>query len=349
MRFSNFLFPESRTPEQDAAVIDETLAEAKLCDELGMDVLWLAEHHFDGNCAYVDPVSFAAAIAATTRQIKIGFAVAQVSLHHPIRLAEQIALLDNISHGRMIVGLGRGTAHNIYDYLGYDIDPAEAQERLIEAEEIMLKAWTTENFEHQGKYWNIRLPLLRPRPYTKPHPYIIRASSGEESMLELAREGRPFLMNVQSNATTAERLAHYRSAMHEAGFDAASVQRCVDESWIWRNIFVAETDAEAERLALPAFEAQAEHRARMRKRILAEQGLQMHNESKPASRNRAADALIFGSPATVVEKIAAIDEIGIGGVIMGFRLGPMTHEAATQSLRLFMTEVAPKFATPAAT
>ena len=349
MRFSNFLFPESRTPEQDAAVIDETLAEAKLCDELGMDVLWLAEHHFDGNCAYVDPVSFAAAIAATTRQIKIGFAVAQVSLHHPIRLAEQIALLDNISHGRMIVGLGRGTAHNIYDYLGYDIDPAEAQERLIEAEEIMLKAWTTENFEHQGKYWNIRLPLLRPRPYTKPHPYIIRASSGEESMLELAREGRPFLMNVQSNATTAERLAHYRSAMHEAGFEEASIRRCVDESWIWRNIFVAETDAEAERIALPAFEAQAEHRARMRKRILAEQGLQMHNESKPASRNRAADALIFGSPATVVEKFAALDEIGIGGVIMGFRLGPMTHEAATQSLRLFMAEVAPKFATPVAT
>ncbi len=349
MRFSNFLFPESRTPEQDAAVIDETLAEAKLCDELGMDVLWLAEHHFDGNCAYVDPVSFAAAIAATTRQIKIGFAVAQVSLHHPIRLAEQIALLDNISHGRMIVGLGRGTAHNIYDYLGYDIDPAEAQERLIEAEEIMLKAWTTENFEHQGKYWNIRLPLLRPRPYTKPHPYIIRASSGEESMLELAREGRPFLMNVQSNATTAERLAHYRSAMHEAGFEEASIRRCVDESWIWRNIFVAETDAEAERIALPAFEAQAEHRARMRKRILAEQSLQMHNERKPASRNRAADALIFGSPATVVEKFSALDEIGIGGVIMGFRLGPMTHEAATQSLRLFMAEVAPKFATPVAT
>ena len=61
MKFSNFLFPQSEIPEKDGQVIDETLAEARLCDELGMEALWLAEHHFDGNCAYVDPVNFAAA------------------------------------------------------------------------------------------------------------------------------------------------------------------------------------------------------------------------------------------------------------------------------------------------
>ena len=63
MKFSNFLFPMADTPEDDERIIDETLAEAKLCDDLGMEALWLAEHHFDGNCAYVDPVSFAAALA----------------------------------------------------------------------------------------------------------------------------------------------------------------------------------------------------------------------------------------------------------------------------------------------
>ena len=86
----------------------KTLREARLCDELGMDMLWLAEHHFDGICAYVDPVSFAAAIAASTRRIRIGFAVAQMSLHHPIRMAEQMSLIDNISKGRLLIGLGRG-------------------------------------------------------------------------------------------------------------------------------------------------------------------------------------------------------------------------------------------------
>ena len=162
MKFSNFLFPQAETPEKDEQVIDETLAEAKLCDELGMETLWLAEHHFDGNCAYVDPVSFAAALAVATKQIKIGFAVAQMSLHHPIRMAEQMAMVDNLSKGRLIVGLGRGTAHNIYDYRGFGIDPAEAQERLIEAEEIMIKSWTTKNYEHHGKYWDLWLPILRP-------------------------------------------------------------------------------------------------------------------------------------------------------------------------------------------
>src|SRR5580692_5328145 len=97
MRVSNFLFPQSTTADDDARVIDETLREALLTDQLGFDVIWLAEHHFDGICAYVDPVSFAAALATATSRIKIGFAVAQVSLHHPIRLAEQISLLDNIT------------------------------------------------------------------------------------------------------------------------------------------------------------------------------------------------------------------------------------------------------------
>ncbi|MSO77326.1 MAG: LLM class flavin-dependent oxidoreductase [Alphaproteobacteria bacterium] len=344
MRFSNFLFPESRVPDEDGRVIDEALAEAQLSDALGMDVVWLAEHHFDGNCAYVDPVTFAAAIAASTRRIKIGFAVAQMSLHHPIRLAEQMALVDNLSHGRLIVGLGRGTAYNIYEYLGYGIDPAEAQARLIEAEEIIVKAWTTENYEHRGKFWQLRLPLLRPRPYTKPHPQMIRACSGEASIVEMGHAGRPFLMNVQSNAITAERVGRYRAAMREAGHDEAAIRRNLAASWGWRNIVVAESDAEARRVGVPAFEAMSTHRAAMRQRVLAEQGLTLEKRgTAPPARVLAEHSLICGSPASVIEQIAQIDETGIGGLILAFRLGPMASDVARRSLSLFMTEVAPAF------
>ena len=97
MKFSNFLFPESRDPNRDGVVIDETLREARLADDLGVDTIWLAEHHFDGVCAYVDPVSFAASLATATRRAKIGFAVIQTSLHHPVRLAEQLSLLDPLN------------------------------------------------------------------------------------------------------------------------------------------------------------------------------------------------------------------------------------------------------------
>jgi len=343
MRFGNFLFPAAMEPSQDHQVIAETLKEAQLCDELGMDMVWLAEHHFDGICAYVDPVTFAAALATATRRIRLGFAVAQTSLHHPIRLAEQIALIDNVSQGRLVVGLGRGTAYNIYDYLGYGIDPAEAHDRLIEAEEIMIRAWTTENFEHRGRFWTLRLPLLRPRPYTTPHPYLIRACSGEESMVDMARAGRPFLMNVQTNDVTRHRMDLYRRTMREAGFDEAAVARNVDETWIWRNVCVAETDAEAERLALPAFRTQASFRAAMRKKVYEEQGLFLKKEPGGAARNDPRDALLCGSPASVCEAIAKIEEIDVGGLILAFRIGPMPYAVAAQSIRLFMEKVAPQF------
>jgi hypothetical protein len=119
MKFSNFLFPAAMDPAQDHQIICETLREGQLCDELGMDMLWLAEHHFDGICAYVDPVSFAAALAASTRRIHIGFAVAQMSLHHPIRMAEQMSP-SITSLGCLVVALGRGTAYNIYDHQYYE-------------------------------------------------------------------------------------------------------------------------------------------------------------------------------------------------------------------------------------
>src|SRR3546814_20265976 len=111
MRFSNFMFPASMDPAKDGQVIDETLREGQLCDQLGMEMLWLAEHHFDGICAYVDPVSFAAALAASTKQIHIGFAVDHLSLHHPLRLAVHSPLLAHITHGPLGVGLGSGTAY----------------------------------------------------------------------------------------------------------------------------------------------------------------------------------------------------------------------------------------------
>ncbi len=345
LRFSNFLFPEARDPALDARVIEESIEEAKLCDALGVEVLWLAEHHFDGNCAYVDPVTFAASVLTATKRIKVGFAVAQVSLHHPIRLAEQMSLLDNIGKGRVIVGLGRGTAYNVYEYQGYGIPAEEALARYEEAEAIMLKAWTSEDgFSHEGKFWSVKVPLLRPRPFTRPHPYVIRAASSEDGALHLARRGLPFLMNVQSLDITQRRLALYRATLEDHGFDEAHVARCMDQSWVWRNVVVAETDAEAQRIGIPAFAAMQEHRAKMRLRIQREQGVIMKAETSVPARVQAEHALIAGSPATVAARMAELDATGVGGVICSFRLGPMEAAFARNSIGLFMTEVAPRFA-----
>ncbi|MFT5390457.1 MAG: alkanesulfonate monooxygenase SsuD [Gammaproteobacteria bacterium] len=343
MKFGNFLFPLAMSAQDDGRVIDETLKEAQLCDALGMDMVWLAEHHFDGICAYVDPVAFAAALATSTQQIRIGFAVAQMSLHHPIRMAEQMSLIDNLSKGRVLVGLGRGTAYNIYDYQGYGLDPAQAQARLLESEAIMLGAWTTENFEHVGEFWQLKLPALRPRPFTQPHPAVIRACSGEASMVEQAREGRPFLMNVQTNEITRARMVLYRQTLNENGYGDEHIAQCVDQSWVWRNVFVAETTAQAQRIARPAFETQLAFRHEMRDRVYREQGVRMKNEASPPARAQTDHAMLCGDPETVVNAIREVDEIGVGGMILQFRLGPMSYEDTERSIRLFMDEVAPHF------
>jgi alkanesulfonate monooxygenase SsuD/methylene tetrahydromethanopterin reductase-like flavin-dependent oxidoreductase (luciferase family) len=345
MKFGNFLFPDSRDPQRDGIVIDETLREAWLSDELGIDVIWLAEHHFDGICAYVDPISFAGALATSTRRSKIGFAVVQTALHHPIRLAEQLAILDNITKGRLVVGLGRGSSYNIYDYQGFGIDHHQAQERLEEAEEILVEAWTRGGFTHRGKYWNLDVPMLRPRPFTKPHPTIVRAASSEASMVELARQGRPFLMNVQSLAVTRHRMQLYRDTMREAGYGEHTIAENLENCWVWRNVLVAETDAEATRVAVPAFQAMVESRAELRNRIYRETGMRIAVPASdlPSARASVEHGFIHGSPTRVVAAIAELDELGIGGVIASFRLGPLPHEAATNSLKLFMNRVAPEF------
>ncbi len=345
MKISNFLFPESRSPAEDARIIDETFEEALLTDRLGYDVIWLAEHHFDGICAYVDPVTFAAALARTTTHAHIGFAVAQMALHHPIRMAEQMALIDNLTRGRLIVGLGRGTAYNIYDYQGFGIDHTEAQGRFEEAEAIMLEAWKGDKFEHHGKYFDLRLPALRPAPFTKPHPTVIRAAATEHGMLDIARQGRPFMMNVQTNAETARRMVLYRAALRETGLDDAAVETRVGECWVWRNVCVADTDAEAERIAVPAFHAMQEMRAAMRHQVYREQGVSIvpmpAPGTAPPARTVVEHSLVYGSPATVTEKLSALRATGVGGLIMQFRLGPMSYDDTARSLTLFREQVAP--------
>ena len=344
MKFSNFLFPESKTPDGDFDVIEESLREAELSEELGYDVIWLAEHHFDGGCAYVDPTTFAAAIAARTKNIKIGFAVAQMALHHPIRFAEQIALVDNISKGRMIVGVGRGTAYNFYEFRGFGVDPDEAHDMLLEVEDILVKAWTTENYKHDGKYWQVELPVLRPQVYQKPHPPMIRACSGLESTLEMAREGRPFMMNVQSDETTVERLQQYQSAMSKAGHRDETVARSMADSWVWRNIFVADTDAEAEKVGIPYFKEMRAYLQTNRDKMNTTAELRAQaTGAVGAARNSLEHGIIVGSPETVTERLQKVHESGVGGVIIHFRLGAMPYEANANSLKLFAEKVAPNF------
>jgi alkanesulfonate monooxygenase SsuD/methylene tetrahydromethanopterin reductase-like flavin-dependent oxidoreductase (luciferase family) len=335
MRLGVFLFHESRDPGADDRVIHEAVAEARLAEELGMDAAFLAEHHFDGNCAYVDPPTFAAALAMATSRIHIGFAVLQTSLYHPLRMAEQLSLLDNLSRGRLIVGLGRGSMVNLHEYSGYEIDPASAQERFEEIEQILLKCWNGEKVAHAGKYWNFEIPMLRPRPFTKPHPQVLRSVASEASLAAQARLCRPVLMAAATAPGAARNIAIYRQAAAEAGHAPAAIDAAIAQCWVARTVILAPTDAEAQEVGLPYFRQMQTYRAAQSTAF----------EARVAEMNaKPTLPVLCGAPETVMEDFTSLAETGIGGVFIRFRTGPMPAEFSTRALRLFMRDIAPRIA-----
>lgn len=337
MRFGNILFPSMWSLGRDHEVIHETVREARLTEELGFDAVWLAEHHFSGHCIYTDPVTFAAAIAAITQRVRIGFAVVQAPLHHPVRLAEQISLLDNLSRGRLIVGFGRGARFALNEARVFGADHSEGQDRLEEAEKIVLRCLTGDEGEHAGSYWNLRIPRIRPQPFTRPHPQFLRAVSRDSSFVEVAKRGAPFVSSHKTNRVTRQQVGLYRETMRDAGFSEEQVTQRLAESWTWRRVFVAETDAEAERVGMAALTELIRGRTESTDRGNALMGIATPHRDVPITD----EVFTHGSPATVAEVMADLDDIGIGGVILQFRLGEMPTELAAQSLRLFAERVRP--------
>ncbi len=342
MRFGPFVLQVSPDPSLDSRIIDSSLKEAELADALGYDVIWLTEHYFGGDTVYADPVVFGAAVAARTSRIKIGFAVVQMAFHHPVKLAAQTALLDNLSHGRLIVGTGRGSAYNAYEYMGFGITIEEGRRRLDEAEDLLLKSWTEQDLDYRGDYWQVAFPIMRPRPYQKPHPPLVRACIGRESMLVMARAGRPVLMGVDSVEETADRLRLYRDTMLDAGFSESHVERCLDETWIRRSVYLADTTEQALEEAVPAFQAERNHISEARERFNPKE----YPDPIPTPPSISAmpeHYLLAGSPKSVAESIAELRDLGARNVLLGMAPSDLPRDKVAKSMRLFAEKVSPLF------
>ena len=371
MRFGPFVLQDNPDPDRDAEVIDRTLREAILADELGYDVVWLGEHHFGGTEVFADPVVFGAALAQCTKRIGIGFAVVQIALHHPVRLAVQTALLDNLSHGRLLVGTARGTGGSLWEYTGFGTTIDEGFDRVAEAEDLLLKAWTEENLEFHGKYWDSSFPQLRPRPFQKPHPPVLRACVSEGSAAAMAKIGRPIMLwsgygsDPEDNFAKRQMLL-YSSTMRETGFSETEVQDAVDQSWLFpfRALYVADSDEQAQEEAVPAALEEWTKFYKTRARLNAADP-QLRNptelvksmtkgsglfDSDPtvegpehASKLLVEKRLVAGSPKYVAERIAEERDTGFKNLLFPMSLTGIPEEKVAHSMRLFAEEVAPLF------
>jgi len=342
MRFGSFVFSISPDPEKDHQVIENTLHEIDLAEEIGLDAVWLTEHHFDGAVAYADPVVFGAAVASRTKRVLIGFAVVEMALHHPVRLAVQTSLLDHLSNGRLIMGLGRGSAFNEYEYFGYGTNLEEGRNMLPEAEELLIKAWTGENVDHHGKYWDAKFPALRPRPYQKPHPPIVRACISEGSLIEIAKQGRSALIGIQTVDTLRHRFKLYRETMLEAGFSQEAVEKAHDETWAQRGIYVGDDDQECIYVAEAALGRYQAH--------LLDARVKYNPGSVPPRPPGQAlppgevveHAFLAGTPEKVARQIEELKSVGVRNLMLNFNVGHIPANLVEKSMRLFGDKVLPK-------
>lgn len=343
MRFGSFVFPVSHHPENDSAVIDSTLDEILLAEEIGMHSVWLTEHHFDGAAAHADPLVLGAAVAARTTSLKIGFAVVELAFHHPVRLAVQTALLDNLSHGRLIVGTGRGSAYNHYEYIGFGITMEDGIARLEEAEDLMVAAWTGEELKHHGEHWNVEFPQLRPRPYQQPHPPLVRACISEDSTVRMAEIGRPVMIGIQTVPTLKSRLERFQATMLDAGFTEEETEAAYDQCWGSRDLFIAESRDEALEIAEAGFWRERSHFDHARE-VYNPGGLPPRDPNAPP---RAGDSFehsfIAGTPSEVADQIAEFRDIGVRNLMLKLNTGEMDTHKVQKSMKLFGEKVMPLF------
>lgn len=343
MRFGSFVFPVSHNPARDATVIDSTIDEILLAEDIGMHSVWLTEHHFDGAAAHADPLVLGAAVAARTTRLKIGFAVVELAFHHPVRLAIQTSLLDNLSHGRLIVGTGRGSAYNHYEYIGFGITMADGISRLDEAEQLLVKAWTGEPLEHNGEFWDVKFPQLRPRPYQQPHPALIRACISEASTVAMAKIGRPVMIGIQTLDTLRSRLERYQATMLDAGFSEADTEATLDQCWASRDLFVADSYDEAFEIAAAGFERERTH-FRQARELYNPDGFPPSDPSRPLPAGEILEqSFIIGTPTQAAEQIAAMRDVGVRNLMLKLNVGEMDTRKVQQSMRLFGDQVMPHF------
>ena len=353
MHFGWLTLAHSPGPEQDGVAIAQQLEQATLADALGFDGVWLTEHNFTGEAVYSDPIPFASALAMQTTRVRIGFAVIQLALRHPVRLAVQLALLDNLCGGRLDVGVGRGSIYNEYEFVGYGLRSDDARERASEALDVLVGAWTQAPFAYHGKYFQVSFPELRPRPLQRPHPPLWRSVVTPPSFRDAGKLGAPILAPRIPLARLPERFALYEQGLDEGGHDAATRARLRAQAAVWRHVYVGESDAEAEDTLHAAVLHTREHMLHAR---TAHNPPDFHVDAaflnpftdpavshEEGTRWSLDSGALHGTAKRVTEQVAALRDAGVGHLLCQLSFGYLAHERIVASMRRFAGEVMPRF------
>jgi len=326
--------PHNQRPHSD--LYAEMLEEIKTADQMGFDSTWLTEHHFlgDGYCPSL--LLTAAAIGAVTKNIRIGTGVLLLPLHDPVRVAEDAAVADLISGGRLILGLGLGYRQEEFDGFGRSLK--ERRGRMEEGIEIIQKSWEDEPFRIDGKYYKLTNVNVTPKPVQKPMPIWIGAFT-EPAIRRAARIGASLYVPAIGVIPIIKYLFDmHATLLKEYGRDPADFERP-----LVREIYISDKNAD------DTWEVIKEHVTYTAKgyaswgSMVDREGNLLSDPDDPVLYDIARDQSILGTPEECIDAITRYkEELGIDNLICRFKFPGISHEEAMRSMNLFVEKVLPK-------
>jgi alkanesulfonate monooxygenase SsuD/methylene tetrahydromethanopterin reductase-like flavin-dependent oxidoreductase (luciferase family) len=339
------LFTELQCPQgrQESHLYDELLEQIAQAESFGYDAMWMAELHFHRRFSILSaPLLTAAAAAQRTQRLRLGIAVNLLPLHHPVRLAEEGAVLDVLSHGRLDFGVGRGHPFpGVYE--NFHVPPAESRARFAEALDILIGSWTREPFSYAGQYFQVSDLAVVPKPIQQPHPPIFVAAGSPETFAATGERGVGLLVpgHVQPMEAVRENLQRYWEAGRAAGHEARL------RATLLMPVYVAEHQRQAETEPEPHVMYYYSVLGGLLSGEFPE-SYQRYGESRRRLGTLTYDAIrseraIFGEPSYCLERLQQIrDTLGVQQIMAWMNIGGLPHEQVLGSMRLFAERVLPK-------
>ena len=328
--------------------MEAALEQYQLADELGFDWVTLAEHHFAPLSLTPNPMVMAGALTQRVRRAKIALLGATIPILNPVRVAEEFAMLDTLSGGRVVAGMLRGTAN---EYVTYDVNPAESWARFEEAMELIIRAWTEPlPFGWQGRHYRFRSVSIWPRPVQQPHPPIYMSGSSPEAGEFAARRRVRLGFAFTTVPLARAAVAHYRRCAAAHGWEPAP-----DDVLYRVTAHVADSDQQAmEDLRASGADAPRPGYSASNRRLddaaagagyygrdAATQRGRIHAQTRPLAERIEQGQLLAGGPDTVLAQARRIrDELGAGVLEVVF--SPMARERTLHAIELFGTRVLPR-------
>jgi len=336
--FGLFYYCQGRGVPHDAAYA-EMLEQIVLAERLGFGECWFAEHHFTDYSLLPSPNLMIAAALPRTSRMRFGNYVNALPFHHPLRLAAEAAMLDNLARGRFDFGVGKGVRPGEFAQLGLSFDDAPAMTE--EAIEVLLKAWTNERASHAGRFWTFPEFSLRPRVFQRPHPPLHEVASRPASVARVGARGWPVAMHFTPTDVVARSVEEYRAAVARRR-EPPGVGPYRPRLLLCRETYVAET-AETARaegalalqgfwhlssLAPPPPPAEFDD-VRLKTLTSRVWGGQTYDELE------ALGGFLIGAPEQVAASVEGLEKIGVDTLLLVCSFGNLTHEQVCHSLELF--------------